>query len=126
VYFFQGRHDVNAPAELVQQYFDVLNAPAKELVWFEHSGHSPWINESDRFVRSCFCVLTIHIKLRSVRHEGKKSMRRVFTASAPDFHSDMTCDILHIGDPEAEVKAIAACFMADMGVIKRLQSLALT
>jgi pimeloyl-ACP methyl ester carboxylesterase len=50
VYFFQGRHDVNAPAELVQQYFDVLNAPVKELVWFEHSGHSPWINESDRFV----------------------------------------------------------------------------
>ena len=50
VYFFQGRHDVNAPAELVQEYYDALNTPVKELVWFEHSGHSPWINESDRFV----------------------------------------------------------------------------
>ena len=28
----------------------VLGAPEKEIVWFEHSGHSPWINERDRFV----------------------------------------------------------------------------
>jgi putative NIF3 family GTP cyclohydrolase 1 type 2 len=53
----------------------------------------------------------------------KEVMRRVFTASAPDFHSDKTCDILHIGDPEAEVKAIATCFMADMGVIKKASEL---
>ncbi len=50
VYFFLGRHDLNAPAALAQEYADVLEAPAKEIVWFEHSGHSPWINESDKFV----------------------------------------------------------------------------
>jgi pimeloyl-ACP methyl ester carboxylesterase len=50
VYFFEGRHDVNAPTELVEEYFSVLNAPVKELVWFEHSGHNPWINESGRFI----------------------------------------------------------------------------
>lgn len=27
-----------------------LDAPQKELVWFEHSGHSPWLNETERFV----------------------------------------------------------------------------
>ena len=50
VYFFLGRHDVNAPTSFAEEYFDILNAPAKEIVWFENSGHSPWINESKKFV----------------------------------------------------------------------------
>lgn len=51
VYFLIGRHDVNAPTVLVEQYYDVLDAPHKEIVWFEHSGHTPWVSESDRFVQ---------------------------------------------------------------------------
>lgn len=50
VYFFLGRHDVNAPTSLVEDYYAMLAAPKKEIVWFEHSGHSPWVNESGRFV----------------------------------------------------------------------------
>jgi len=50
VYFFLGRHDVNAPTVLVEEYLQVLQAPEKDIIWFEHSGHSPWINEQDRFV----------------------------------------------------------------------------
>ncbi len=48
-YFFEGRHDVNAPPSLVEEYVEVLDAPQKEIVWFEHSGHSPWINEPGKF-----------------------------------------------------------------------------
>lgn len=51
VYFFLGRHDVNAPTSLVEDYFSILEAPHKEIIWFEHSGHSPWINESNKFVQ---------------------------------------------------------------------------
>ena len=57
VYFFIGRHDVNAPTALVEEYEQVLDAPDKGIVWFEHSGHSPWINERENFVKevlSCF------------------------------------------------------------------------
>lgn len=50
VYFFLGRHDVNAPTVLVEEYMAVLDAPEKEIVWFENSGHSPWINEKAEFV----------------------------------------------------------------------------
>jgi len=50
VYFFLGRHDINAPIQLVEDYERILKAPYKEIVWFEHSGHSPWINESQQFV----------------------------------------------------------------------------
>lgn len=50
VYFFLGLHDVNAPTSLAEDYYTILSAPKKEIVWFEHSGHNPWINESERFV----------------------------------------------------------------------------
>jgi len=56
VYFFLGRHDINAPTSLVEEYFDILDAPDKKIVWFEHSGHNPWINESDKFVDELLMV----------------------------------------------------------------------
>ncbi len=51
IYFFIGRHDINAPTELVEDYNNILVAPENEIVWFENSGHSPWINESDKFIK---------------------------------------------------------------------------
>jgi pimeloyl-ACP methyl ester carboxylesterase len=51
VYFLIGRHDINAPVTLTEQYYEVLDAPHKEIIWFEHSGHTPWVSESDRFVQ---------------------------------------------------------------------------
>lgn len=50
VYFLIGRHDVNAPPKLTEEYFNLLTARHKELIWFERSGHSPWMNESAKFV----------------------------------------------------------------------------
>lgn len=38
VYIFLGRHDVNAMTSLVEEYYQVLEAPHKELIWLE-SGH---------------------------------------------------------------------------------------
>ncbi len=49
VYFLLGRYDVNAPPVLAEEYFQLLEAPRKELFWFDHSGHNPWVTESDRF-----------------------------------------------------------------------------
>ncbi len=49
VWFFQGRHDRVSPAALVEEYLDVLAAPAKSLVWFERSAHAPFLEEPERF-----------------------------------------------------------------------------
>lgn len=49
VYFILGRHDYEAPFMLAEQYFKVLEAPSKELIWFENSAHLPNIEESERF-----------------------------------------------------------------------------
>lgn len=59
VYFFLGRHDLNAPTTLVEEYLAVLDAPVKKIVWFEHSGHSPWINESDSFVKELLQITNL-------------------------------------------------------------------
>lgn len=56
VYFFLGRHDINAPTDLSEEYYNLLDAPEKELVWFEHSGHSPWLNETERFIEETLRV----------------------------------------------------------------------
>jgi pimeloyl-ACP methyl ester carboxylesterase len=52
VYFLLGRHDVNAPPLLAEEYFTLLDAPHKELIWFERSGHNPWVTESAAFVET--------------------------------------------------------------------------
>ena len=38
MYFFVGRNDVNAMASLVENYYNSLSAPDKELIWLE-GGH---------------------------------------------------------------------------------------
>jgi pimeloyl-ACP methyl ester carboxylesterase len=45
----QGRLDQVAPGKAAQRYFDQLNAPSKQLVWFEHSAHTPQLEEPDLF-----------------------------------------------------------------------------
>ena len=51
VYFFIGRHDLNSPTALAEDYYNILEAPEKEWLWFENSAHSPWINEKEKFVK---------------------------------------------------------------------------
>lgn len=48
IYFLEGRHDVNAPPHLVESYMQTLDAPHQELIWLEHSGHSPWVDEAGK------------------------------------------------------------------------------
>ena len=49
IYVFDGRLDMNTPAELVEEWFAKIYAPHKELIWFENSGHNPMGDEPDRF-----------------------------------------------------------------------------
>jgi len=49
VYIFVGRNDVNAMASLVERYYDVLQAPRKELIWLE-GGHGLGDENMGQFV----------------------------------------------------------------------------
>jgi len=48
-YIFQGRMDNTTPSGLIQDYYDAIQAPDKDLVWFEHSAHGPLGEEPERF-----------------------------------------------------------------------------
>jgi pimeloyl-ACP methyl ester carboxylesterase len=48
-FIFDGALDRNTPAELVEDYFNILQAPVKELIWFEHSAHNPMGDEPEKF-----------------------------------------------------------------------------
>ncbi len=56
IYVFHGRYDFNAPASLVEDYMQRLKAPAKSLVYFEHSGHNPWQTENELFIQRARAV----------------------------------------------------------------------
>jgi len=45
----QGRLDQVAPGDAAERYVSSLQAPSKELVWFEHSAHTPHLEEPDKF-----------------------------------------------------------------------------
>jgi pimeloyl-ACP methyl ester carboxylesterase len=49
VFFFLGRRDHWVPPETSLSYFDALTAPSKKLVWFEESGHEPFVDEPAKF-----------------------------------------------------------------------------
>jgi len=49
VFFFLGRRDHWVPPETSVAYFDLLTAPSKKLVWFEESGHEPFMDEPAKF-----------------------------------------------------------------------------
>lgn len=69
VFFFLGRKDHWVPPETSVAYFDALEAPSKKLVWFEESGHEPFVDESVQFnaamVELVRPVLTTGVRVRA-------------------------------------------------------------
>lgn len=48
-YIFDGRLDQNTPSVLVEDWYNMIEAPDKCLVWFENSGHNPMNDEGEKF-----------------------------------------------------------------------------
>jgi pimeloyl-ACP methyl ester carboxylesterase len=65
-FIFDGRFDNNTPASLVEEYFAAIEAPRKELIWFEKSGHNPMSDEPVLFRN------TLRAKLTEVAKDEQK------------------------------------------------------
>ena len=50
VLMFVGRHDLTTPPEVTAAWLEALDAPFKQLVWFEHSAHLAPHEEPGRFL----------------------------------------------------------------------------
>jgi len=50
VFFLAGRYDYFTPSEIVENYYQKLQASkGKDFIWFERSGHHPELEEPDKF-----------------------------------------------------------------------------
>ncbi len=49
VYFFTGRFDYTDPTSCTVRLYDKISAPAKKVIWFEHSAHFVFLDEPSRF-----------------------------------------------------------------------------
>jgi len=50
VFFFMGQHDYDTPFALVEDYYNIIEAPEKRLVWFKNSAHFPFYEEQEKFM----------------------------------------------------------------------------
>jgi|KBSSwiStaDraftv2_1062776.scaffolds.fasta_scaffold30331_2 pimeloyl-ACP methyl ester carboxylesterase len=57
VFFFVGRYDHHVDAAIAARYFADLQAPHKQLVWFENSAHNAPFEEPEEFTRKVVSVL---------------------------------------------------------------------
>lgn len=57
VFFLLGRLDHWVPANVSQAYFEALQAPSKQLVWFEKSKHEPFVDEPAEFNRAILSLV---------------------------------------------------------------------
>jgi pimeloyl-ACP methyl ester carboxylesterase len=58
VYYFAGRYDYETSSEVVEQYFNTIKAPKKNLYWFEQSAHSPHWEEPALFHQRLLSILS--------------------------------------------------------------------
>ncbi len=59
VYFFVGKSDYTTPYELIQEYYEMITAPKKGIVYFENSAHFPFFEEPDKF---CNEIIGLFVK----------------------------------------------------------------
>ncbi|TAJ11715.1 alpha/beta hydrolase [Marinilabiliaceae bacterium JC017] len=60
VYIFMGHHDYDTPFILVEAYYGAIEAPEKQLVWFENSAHFPFYEEKEKFLSELIRVSDNH------------------------------------------------------------------
>jgi len=69
VFLLQGRHDYVAPASILEQYYQGLQAPkGKQLIWFEESAHMPQDEEPVKF-RETLLTIKRHCEEGSAQQE---------------------------------------------------------
>jgi proline iminopeptidase len=57
VFIVAGRFDRNTDADLAHDYFNRIHAPSKQFKWFDHSAHSPMLEEPAAF--NTFMINTV-------------------------------------------------------------------
>ena len=57
VFFFVGRYDYTTPHELITEYYQKIEAPKKEIIYFDNSAHFPFFEEPESFCEELIKIL---------------------------------------------------------------------
>lgn len=49
IYIMSGSYDYDTPYKLSKEYFDMIDAPKKEFLWFDYSAHFPFYEQPAEF-----------------------------------------------------------------------------
>lgn len=52
MFYLIGASDYNTPFELSYEYYKTVEAPLKDYIWFNRSGHSPLAEEAEKFSKT--------------------------------------------------------------------------
>jgi proline iminopeptidase len=70
-----GRHDQTTSSNLAAEYFERIRAPAKKLVWFEHSGHFPFLEEPGAVAHALIDVVRPFAEGKASPSENSKQLQ---------------------------------------------------
>ena len=87
VFLFLGRHDHWVPPETSVAYFETLSAPAKTLVWFEESGHEPFVDEPAKFNAAMVELVRPVAKPAALFDHGASFVRTELRPPLRDLHA---------------------------------------
>ncbi|MBQ2455731.1 MAG: alpha/beta hydrolase, partial [Firmicutes bacterium] len=49
---FHGHQDMNTPWTLIPDWYEKIEAPDKDLIFFDNSGHNPMTDEPEAFKKA--------------------------------------------------------------------------
>src|SRR5918911_1616637 len=84
--FFSTHYQRRVPPETSVAYFDALTAPSKKLLWFEESGHGPFVDEptkSNRAMEELLLLAHVLSFSRCTCRAFMPSFTRRFSRSTP-------------------------------------------
>ena len=58
IYFIYGKADNISHPQLIEEYYNKIKSPRKELVGFEYSGHSPHVDEWKKYEKTVIRLLS--------------------------------------------------------------------
>jgi pimeloyl-ACP methyl ester carboxylesterase len=56
IIFLCGKYDYTVPSEVVLEYYEILKAPSKEVIWLNESAHFCYLEETENFIDILFRI----------------------------------------------------------------------
>lgn len=60
IYFLTGKYDYITPSSLVEEYFEAIDSPDKEIIHFENAAHDLHFENTNKFIDICLSILERH------------------------------------------------------------------